>query len=171
MGASLLEMKMSQGYLKLMVYHALQQGPASGYGLVKHIQEQTGWKPSFGSIYPLLQSMEHDGHVSVSEEGRSKIYTLTTTGKVAFKAQQDTRTETYKAIAEHLRCLASMGDEEAATMANLIEQAVKTGEPFSEAPELLVLRKELYRIMKEGKASQQNFKMLITKTTHDLKRI
>jgi formylmethanofuran dehydrogenase subunit E len=162
---------MNQGFLKLMVYQALKQGPCSGYTISKKIHEHTGWKPSFGSIYPLLQHLEHDGYVKVVQEGRSKLYSLTPAGKEHIAKELTSKKAIYTTITEHLRCLASMGDDEAAVMADMLEQANKTEVPFGHNPELLILRKELYRLMKEGKTNNPLFKSIIIHTTEELEKL
>ena len=43
--------------LKFMILKTLGEEPCSGYQLVKKINESTGWKPSYGSMYPLLEGM------------------------------------------------------------------------------------------------------------------
>jgi DNA-binding PadR family transcriptional regulator len=44
------------------------------------------WKPSPGSIYPLLSSLEADGVIEpIRQEGRSKVYTLSEEGHKRIK--------------------------------------------------------------------------------------
>ena len=68
-------------HLKFMVLHILQDKPLSGYFLMKEIHKRTLWKPSTGSIYPLLIKLHKQELLKVKKHKRSKIYFLTNRGK------------------------------------------------------------------------------------------
>jgi DNA-binding PadR family transcriptional regulator len=72
--------------LQHLVMHKLSEQPHTGYSLSKELQASIGQRPSFGSIYPLLDRLRSDGLVTVKKEGRRKIYTLTESGR--HKAQE-----------------------------------------------------------------------------------
>ena len=66
---------MMSGYLRLIVMKTLANKKLSGYDLTKQIEKDTGtWKPSFGSIYPLLEKLLKEKLVDVEIEGRRKLY-------------------------------------------------------------------------------------------------
>jgi len=67
--------------LRILILHHLAHGAHSGYQLIKEIKEETGWKPSYGSIYPLLDTLLKEGLVTSRVDGRRKLYTLTAKGK------------------------------------------------------------------------------------------
>jgi DNA-binding PadR family transcriptional regulator len=71
--------------LRILILRNLSERPRAGYGLIKSIEEQTGWKPSYGSIYPALDHLKEEGLVSCKEEGRKKRYSLTKAGKEELK--------------------------------------------------------------------------------------
>ncbi|MBI2653024.1 helix-turn-helix transcriptional regulator, partial [Candidatus Woesearchaeota archaeon] len=57
---------MMAGYLRLIVMKTLANRRLSGYDLIKQIEKDTGtWKPSFGSIYPLLKKLLKERLVEV----------------------------------------------------------------------------------------------------------
>jgi len=62
--------------LRPLIYHLLSQGPKSGAELMDEIERLSRgfWRPSPGSVYPLLEEMAHDGVVKRSSDGR---YSLT----------------------------------------------------------------------------------------------
>ena len=73
---------MMSGYLKLLVMKTLSGRRLSGYDLIKQIEKDTGtWKPSFGSIYPLLDKLLREKLVRFDADGRRKVYFLTQEGK------------------------------------------------------------------------------------------
>ena len=63
----------------------------SGAEIVEEIERETGgrWKPSSGSIYPLLASLQEKGYTNESPTGESgmKQYVLTDEGKTFFEEQ------------------------------------------------------------------------------------
>jgi len=72
---------MPRGFLDMEILTLLER-PMCGYEIMKYIQEHFGcWKPSPGSVYPMLKKMENDGFIKKSQEGRKKIYVITEKGK------------------------------------------------------------------------------------------
>jgi len=76
---------MIKGFLKIEVLLQLQLKDLTGYELMKKIGEETGKKPSAGSIYPLMKELLDKKIISVKVEGRRKIYTLTKFGNDELK--------------------------------------------------------------------------------------
>jgi DNA-binding PadR family transcriptional regulator len=72
-----------RGFLSSYVLLILKEGPLHGYEIMKKIEERTGfWRPSPGTIYPLLRSLVKNGLIEViSENDRAKKYKLTQKGK------------------------------------------------------------------------------------------
>jgi DNA-binding PadR family transcriptional regulator len=80
-----------RGLLRFLVLKYLLESPLSGAEIVETIGRETGgkWKPSSGSIYPLLGWLQDKGfasEISVVESGM-KRYSLTDKGKEFFKEQ------------------------------------------------------------------------------------
>ncbi|MFA5797780.1 MAG: PadR family transcriptional regulator [Candidatus Woesearchaeota archaeon] len=72
---------MIKSNLRFIVLKILDTQEMSGYGLVKEIHTFTKtWKPSYGSIYPLLKDLHAKKLVAVHEQGRKKLYTITAQG-------------------------------------------------------------------------------------------
>ena len=74
---------MPKGNVRGLLLAALIQGAAHGYELMHRLEEHSGgrWRPSPGSVYPLLQSLEEDGLIRGQDEGGRKVYTLTEDGR------------------------------------------------------------------------------------------
>jgi DNA-binding PadR family transcriptional regulator len=66
-----------------LLLSALLQGAAHGYELMRRLEEQTGgrWRPSPGSVYPLLQLLEDEGLARGHNEDGRKVYELTAAGR------------------------------------------------------------------------------------------
>ncbi|TRO53334.1 PadR family transcriptional regulator [Candidatus Bathyarchaeota archaeon] len=87
-----------KGFIRYRVLEALNEKPMSGSEIMADIEEQTGgfWKPSPGSIYPLLAWLQDNGHVKeLPLENGLKRYELTEKGKALLGEQ--------KKIRKHLR--------------------------------------------------------------------
>ena len=80
----------------------------SGAEIVEEIERETGgkWKPSSGSIYPLLAWLHDKGYTTELSNGKSgmKRYVLTDEGKAFFKEQ----VKFGRKFLEKLECLAPM---------------------------------------------------------------
>jgi len=80
-----------KGFLRHYVLELLRETPMSGSEIMDEIEKQTNgrWKPSPGSVYPLLawlQDNEYTKEVPVKESG-IKRYMLTKKGEELFKEQ------------------------------------------------------------------------------------
>jgi len=80
-----------RGLLRFLVLKFLAERPISGAEIVGKIARETGgkWKPSPGSIYPLLATLQEKGFTQESSpvENGMKHYSLTNSGKEFFKEQ------------------------------------------------------------------------------------
>ncbi|MDD4325998.1 MAG: PadR family transcriptional regulator [Candidatus Bathyarchaeota archaeon] len=79
-----------KGFLRYHVLEALSEKPLSGSELIEEIHHQTGghWKPSPGSIYPLLAWLQDNAHIKeLPTENGLKRYELTQNGKSLLKDQ------------------------------------------------------------------------------------
>ncbi len=72
-----------KGNLQYSILRLLLTEPKHGYQIIKDLEAQFKgfYSPSPGSVYPILQMLEDRGFVSVSKEGKKKIYTVTKEGK------------------------------------------------------------------------------------------
>jgi DNA-binding PadR family transcriptional regulator len=66
-----------------LVLAALLDGPAHGYELMDRLESSSGgsWRPSPGSIYPLLQMFEDKGLVESRESEGRRVFALTGAGR------------------------------------------------------------------------------------------
>jgi len=75
---------MIKNQLKIIVLKKLEKENLSGYDLIKKIHSETGsWKPSFGSMYPLLKELNKNKLVTFKVLNRKKLYSITSSGKKA----------------------------------------------------------------------------------------
>jgi len=80
-----------KGFLRHYVLKLLKEKPMSGSEIMEEIEKQTDgrWKPSPGSVYPLLAWLQDNGYTKElpTEETGMKRYMLTEQGEKFFEAQ------------------------------------------------------------------------------------
>ncbi len=81
-----------KGFIRFQVLGALHEKPMSGSELMEEIENHAGgfWKPSPGSIYPLLAWLQNSGYVKeLPTENGLKRYELTKSGKSLLDEQKN----------------------------------------------------------------------------------
>jgi DNA-binding PadR family transcriptional regulator len=93
-----------RGFLSYGVLKILNQQPMSGSELMEEIEKRTGWKPSPGSIYPLLARLQGESFVEEveSEEPGLKRFKLTDKGQTLL-TEYDNRREVFRQKIHHMR--------------------------------------------------------------------
>jgi DNA-binding PadR family transcriptional regulator len=83
-----------KGFLRHQVLSALKEKPMSGSELMEEISKNTGghWKPSPGSIYPMLAWLQDNTYIEeLSHENGLKRYELTSGGKELLEEESKVR--------------------------------------------------------------------------------
>ena len=78
-----------RGLLRLLILRLLKSHEMTGSEITQTLEDLTEgeWKPSPGSIYPLLSSLEEKGIIKPTrQEGRSKVYALSVEGQKRIKS-------------------------------------------------------------------------------------
>lgn len=75
--------RLKKGNLKLLILECLNEKPMHAYEIMKTIEKKFGgiYKPSPGSLYPVLKSLISQNFVGVEEKDSKKIYYITEDGK------------------------------------------------------------------------------------------
>jgi DNA-binding PadR family transcriptional regulator len=167
---------MIKSHLKIIVLKSLEKKAMTGYDLVKEIHSSTHhWKPSFGSIYPLLKDFHEKGLVSVKVSGRKKVYSLTTKGKQTLKDIFKTKDNIYNVTMEGLKGLESICNKEEIEFVHKLHTALRTNlMPFKEATsemqklaEIMIKFSESDTIFK----NEKKIKEILTDTITRLKKL
>jgi len=89
-----------KGFLRYKVLKLLSEKPMSGSELMSEIEKETGghWRPSPGSIYPLLAWLQDKGYIkeAAEKEAGTKRYSLTDQGKTFLQEHEKGREEMRK---------------------------------------------------------------------------
>ncbi len=83
-----------KGFIRHLVLQTLSEKPMSGSEITDEIAKRTGgfWKPSPGSIYPLLARLQEKGYINeLATEDGLKRYELTNQGKTLLAEEEEVR--------------------------------------------------------------------------------
>jgi DNA-binding PadR family transcriptional regulator len=96
-----------KGFIRYQVLESLGEKPMSGSEIIEEIESRTNgrWKPSPGSIYPLLAWLQDNGHVKELpvEQSGMKRYELTESGRALLAEQKKILAEQRKKIREYAK--------------------------------------------------------------------
>lgn len=119
---------MRRGFLRFYVLKLISKSetPISGYTLMKRIEEETGfWRPSPGSIYPLLASLEKEGLIVHRRQDDKKLYSLTPAGMEKLKLAQQAKDEVMRGVRQSIHIFGELFGEEASGNAGLLTDPAK----------------------------------------------
>ncbi|MBI2653512.1 PadR family transcriptional regulator [Candidatus Woesearchaeota archaeon] len=164
---------MMRGYLRLIVMKTLAKGEMSGYDLIKQIEKNTGtWKPSFGSIYPLLEKLLKEKLVDVEVSGRRKLYFLTSEGKNHLSLINKNKNTLVDRLIATFNAFGKITDKrEMGFMLEILNSIRKGHLPFKElSPELNEFRATVFELYTKGK-NKQRIKAVLRETVKKLRAI
>ena len=80
-----------RGDVRAAVLVLLEEQPRNGYQLIQELSERSNeaWRPSPGSIYPVLQQLEDEGLVEIDSTGTGRTYVLSAAGRTLVAEQRD----------------------------------------------------------------------------------
>ncbi len=100
-------------FLKYFMLKTISEGKATGYKIMKRCEEVLGYKPSTGSIYPLLKGMEKEDIIKGEHEGRGTVYSITDKGKKMIEEGENLRKDIYQKLDHYASSVAeTFGDNE-----------------------------------------------------------
>jgi DNA-binding PadR family transcriptional regulator len=68
----------------------LEEEPRNGYQLIQELEERSSgaWRPSPGSVYPVLAQLEDEGLIEQDASATGRTYVLTTAGRTTVEEQR-----------------------------------------------------------------------------------
>lgn len=146
-----------RGDVRTAVLALLTEGPRHGYQMIGEIAERSGgaWKPSPGSIYPVLSALQDEGLVDDEKIDGKRVFSLTEAGCAYAAERADELGHVFDAntpdedsdVVDLRQLLMSVG--------GAAVQVVTTGTPEQVAAARKVLsnaRRELYLILAEDES-------------------
>jgi DNA-binding PadR family transcriptional regulator len=141
-----------RGDVRAAILLLLDEEPLNGYALMQEIEERSAgaWRPSPGSVYPVLQQLEDEGLVAPDESGERRVVALTDEGRKYVEENRERLGTPWDAAASGL-------SEDMLELANLlrqvasaVQQLIRSGDEDQQRRAREVLdhtRRDLYRIL------------------------
>jgi DNA-binding PadR family transcriptional regulator len=103
-----------RGHLKFYILRLLGEERRTGYGLMKAIETETGfWRPSSGSLYPLLATMRDAGLIQeVDEPDGTSRWQITAAGKANYAQAEESKHNLLDSMRRSLVVFAKVFDTE-----------------------------------------------------------
>jgi len=133
----------------------LEEQPRNGYQLIQELAERShdAWRPSPGSIYPVLQQLEDEGLVEGSAIGTGRTYALSAAGRALVEEQRELLGKPWEsadiAFSDGARELMGTA-RQVAMAARQVLIAGSTSQVARASTILVEARRALYGILAEG---------------------
>lgn len=165
-----------RGFLKSYILKTLRSGSKHGYDIIKFIENETGWKPSPGGIYPALHELEKKGLIIKFKEGRRKYYKLTNEGKKFIKKFDKSLNEIKNRFRNFVGVMSQILDVKESELRRMMESHIRSqrGVIFMLSPSL---RKSLFKSRKlifkiaQDKTNHKNLEKILKETVKKLEKI
>ncbi len=143
-----------KGYLRPVILKLLNdEDNKTGSELAEEIEERIGSKPSYGSIYPILQKLVEKKLLEVEEDGKKKKYSLTKKGEQFVMEMEEKKREQTENFLSMLRTFKTIyEDKDIELLIENIEK--KKGENPPHFPELSQIHHLLITSEVEGKEEE-----------------
>lgn len=146
---------MHAGMLDQLVMRKLAERPLSGYDLCAILELETGARPSYGSIYPLLERMAAAGLVTSRQEGRRKVYSLTPAGKRLLAARRRQCSALIDSELPRIKRLMSLMEIDPEPMLAIISRAKEGRPPLGAiSHNMFLFRDTVFRMVQDGRAER-----------------
>jgi len=166
---------MKTGHLKQIVMMALTRESITGYQLMSHIKNKTGWKPSPGSIYPLLENLAKEKLITFKSEGKRKIYSITKKGRQLFSEIIVQREELIQKMIQVAKTYGTLLSCDNSLLMEEVQKQLKQGKvPFEPIIQESSRTKSIIaRISRQGKLEKNAEKInrILAKANAELEKI
>jgi len=87
-----------RGNVRAAILSLLAEEPRHGYAIMTELADRSGgwWRPSPGSVYPVLQQLQDEGLVSSTEADGRRVFSLTDEGRAYVAANAEELHEPWK---------------------------------------------------------------------------
>jgi DNA-binding PadR family transcriptional regulator len=147
--------KARRGDIRTAALLLLAEEPRNGYQIMQEIEERSEgvWRPSPGSVYPILQQLEDEGLVRSQESEGRRLIELTDAGRAVLEERAENASPPWEKMAGGI-------NEQTLELGSLVRQiglaamqVMQAGNDaqVEEARKILTdSRRSLYRILSEG---------------------
>ncbi|NJN16416.1 MAG: helix-turn-helix transcriptional regulator [Oscillochloris sp.] len=138
-----------RGDIRIALLELLAEQPRHGYELIKALEQRYAgfYRPSPGSVYPTLQLLEDEGHLTSEQVEGKRVYTITASGQAELEQQRaEGGHHMHGAPGAHLDELR----RSAVALTEVVMQAARHGTPEQAKAVMATLdqtRREIHRIL------------------------
>ena len=135
----------------------LDEVPRNGYQIIQELSERSNgaWRPSPGSVYPILQQLEDEGLVEISSTVSGKTYNLTATGKALVEKDRTTLGKPWETAAAGVSDVASDLFGTLRQVVHAVRQVAMAGSDAQTQKATTILadaRRSIYRLLAEDES-------------------
>ncbi|HYJ76296.1 MAG TPA: PadR family transcriptional regulator [Kineosporiaceae bacterium] len=149
-----------RGNIRAAVLALLAEEPRHGYSVMTELGERSGglWRPSPGSVYPVLQQLQDEGLITSTDRDGRKVFDLTDEGRRYVEEHADELREPWQ-VADHgprERVRGLM--QSSMALAAAVQQIARLGNDAQAAQAVAVLdeaRRTIYRILADDDTGTQ----------------
>ena len=166
-------MKVKSG-LKLIVLKILNNKDVTGYDLIHEIELNTGfWKPSPGSIYPLMNDLLERKLVSCKKEGNKKIYSISKEGKEFYKKIKIKKAKIVRDVFDGIKFLEFMADDkkELKVSLDLLKEFEKEDSLLEENTDSIIKLKISFMKALKKKGNAEKVNKILENTSKQLSKL
>jgi DNA-binding PadR family transcriptional regulator len=143
-----------RGNVRAAVLLLLAEAPRHGYSIMTELTERSGglWRPSPGSVYPVLAQLQDEGLVTVAEADGRRVFSITQTGSAFVTEHAAELGEPWTVAEQGPRRRVQSLMQSAAALAAAVEQVARLADDAQAARAVAILdeaRRGMYRVLAE----------------------
>jgi DNA-binding PadR family transcriptional regulator len=138
-----------RGSVKYDILSILWDGPRHGYDIMRTIEEERGYRPSPGSVYPALQMLEEGDFLTGKEIDGKRVYTIIDKGSELLAKHRETHDEPTSKEMGHI-ALMQRGMNTMVGIKTSLKEIARTRNTQMYAKAIKIMettRRELYEIL------------------------
>lgn len=151
-----------RGDLKFVILRLISEKPMHGYEVMQALEKESmgTYRASAGSVYPTLQMLEDEGHLTSDQKNGKKVYSITDEGREYLEHNRDVVDEVFDRVShftdrffgEEMRDLSATLSKLAQTT---FEQAMRGVGPAVLEEMNTILEEALNAMRKTGRGSRR----------------
>ena len=141
-----------RGNVRAAILALLAEEPRHGYAVMTELAERSGglWRPSPGSVYPVLSQLQDEGLVSADDVEGRKVFALTEAGRAHVAENAEALREPWVVAGDRPRARVQQLMQGMVGLGAAVEQVARLGDDAQTGRALAALdeaRRAMYRIL------------------------
>lgn len=146
-----------RGDVRAAILVLLEEGPRNGYQIIQELSERSNgaWRPSPGSVYPVLAQLEDEGLITVSSTESGRSFGLTAEGTTLVSKERESLGKPWETAAAGLSDATSDLFTTLKQVAMAVRQVAMAGSDAQKQNVTTILadaRRAIYRILAEDES-------------------